>query len=291
MRHAPAPLLALGLLACGNPISNQQIYADELFLTALPTTDRLGPPSEVRTARVGTSALLASAVGEAASVNGLSLLIGASGEALRGATPDERSEALRRWNKVSTAVRIDPETTATWWVRGEVVQPVGSEGLDWTVEASADGLDWQVVGTGLHAPEGLGTLTWEVGAHVALLGLDDEVPETMTLDYRDATNKDLRELAIDDGSLELGGTWQVLGENLLIWFGNVTLIDGDDPRPGAAQVLHLPGVGGRGSGSLVTVEGEVPFDVCWDANGNDVYVEEDGTPALGFVGNCTVSFE
>ena len=83
----------------------------------------------------------------------------------------------------------------------------------------------------------------------------------------------------------------MVGENFLIWSGSLTLVDGEDPETGSAQVLHAAELGGRASGGILTVDGPVEFDICWDKNGNDRYVSGAGLPTVGTVGDCDVSFD
>lgn len=294
-------LPVLGLMACGDPISNQVLYEDELFLSALPSPDRLAPPSEIRIARVGTSAILESAVGEAASVEGIATVLGGAGDALRDQVPDERTDSVRRWTKpISTAVKIDDATgqqkTVLYQVRGDIVQPAGVDVLDWTIEASPEGSDdWVTIAYGTHARDpdeiGQGTLDWDLLAHVAIIEADDEVPDHLHIEYFDGDEKEPRELSIDDeNDLELGGTWSVLGDNVITWLGGMTLVSGEAPAVGGAQVFHAPDIGGRAVGARLTAYGEEPFDICWDPNGNDRYVSGVGLPTVGDEKDCAFEF-
>lgn len=279
-----------GLVAgCGDPISNQLLYEDELFLAALPSIDRLAPPADVRIARVGTSALLASAVAQAATLETLAYVVGVTGEALRGQPPDERSDAVRAWDPVSTAIRLDEDSpSVVFWVRGEVAEPAGRGDLDWTIEvAPAREGPWVVAGRGAH--EGLsGSFTWEIADHAALLAPGEETPDHFAIAYTDPEPGRPRSLMVDDEDLEFGGTWDVAGEQLLTWIGPVALTPGSAGAPGAAQILHDPELGGRGTGVVVTVDGELPFDACWDANGNDVWVSGGGAPTAGDASRCEI---
>ncbi len=284
-------LLAGALLgACGDPISNQVLYEDALFLGALPSPERLAPPAEIRGARVGTSAILARAVAEAAGIEGVAEVVGATGNALRDEPPDVRGQAVRRWDGVSAVVRIDGSSSELQ-VRGEILQPANADVLDWTIDVAPtpDG-PWTRVGEGTHNADGTGSFAWEIRQHAELLGISDEVPDRLVIDYVDPARDRQRELSLDDGDVEFGGSWQVVGENFLVWFGAVELVQGGDPVPGAAQVLHLPDAGGRASGGVITADGEDPFDVCWDANGNDTWLQGGGQPTVGDDATCAVSF-
>lgn len=294
-----APLLLL-LSACGDPISNQVLYEDELFLSALPSAERVAPPSEVRLARVGTSAILESAVGEAAAIEGIGTILGGAGDALRDQVPDERTDSVRRWTTpISTAVKITTEQgeqTVIYLVRGDIVQPAGANVLDWTIEAAVEGTNtWIPIATGTHSRNdneiGQGELTWQIADHAAIIEAVDEVPDHLAITYFDGSETKPRELSIDDETLELGGTWQVGGDNLLIWLGAMTLVTGEAPVVGGVQVFHIADTGGRATGTWITATtGEEEFDICWDANGNDRYVSGVGLPTVGNDADCSFTF-
>lgn len=281
---------ALGLLAaCGAPLSNQVLYEDEVFLAALPSEDRLHSPSEVRLARVGDSRLLEQAVGAAAAYDELVKAIVASGEALRTTPPDERSDVLRSWKPVDVATKIDGDSYI-WSVRAEVIQPSGGDDVEWTLEVSLDGdAPWTEVGRGTHDPDGAGDFTWDLAVHAGLYGLQDEVPGVLSFDYQDAFGELVRDVTVsEDIPVGLPLQWQLVSEEVFIWVGDLTITDDELTWPGGAQVWHQEGNGGRGFGTVITGDGEQEFEICWDWDGNDVWVDGAPLTEIGQSNDCTV---
>ena len=276
-------------MGCGNPITNAQFYEDELFLAALPSPDRLAPPSEVRLARVGDSRLLAEAVEQSAHLETLMTLPALSGQALRETPTIERSETRRAWDPVETATIIEGDVVS-WWVRGSVILPPGLNIATWTIEVSttADG-PWAPVGTGARDPSGTAEFTWDVFTHTQLLAVDSSIG-VIEVSVTDATDDTPREVAVEEQvQVQLPFSWHGIHEGLIIWIGDIDLV-GDGVRiPGAAQVHHVEDFGGYGFGTVLRETGDVPFQSCWDAQGNLLWHLGGALDTFGAASDCIIS--
>jgi hypothetical protein len=287
------PILCV-LSGCGNPISNAVLYEDEAFLAALPTDARLASPTDLRVARVGDSVLLGQAVGAAATLDDFMAPLAAIGEILRKTTPDDRAEVRRAWGPTAAAVTLNGELL-NWWSQAELIRPLDTTTVQWTVEiaGSADG-PWVVMASGEHDADGVGNLTYEIGEFVTLLqaqvpGTEQELPDRFHLETIDAGDARARELVVEEpGALALGAAWHVAAESTMAWFDDFELTEDGLAWPGTGQAHHQPDVGGRAFGALFTADGELLFEVCWDANGDDTYVQGDGFPEHGVVSDCLV---
>jgi len=276
---------------CANPISNQLFYDDALMVAALPSEERVGPPSEVRLARVGDSELLALAVAEAAVLDDLTEVVARSGDLLRSAQPSERTDVGRTWEAAQVAGDLAGERVS-WWIRGEVLRPDEQADITWSMEIApaADG-PWVEVGVGAHEPDGDGGFTWEIGPSLEAMGRDPaEAPGQVTATYTledDGETRNL-ELAYDDGEVAFG-PWVMVGDIALGWQGQLALTDADGQLVeafGAASVITTPD-GGWGMGELYPAGETWSFTTCWDSNGDRQYEEGDLDPVAD-PGACTV---
>jgi len=272
--------------ACTNPISNQLFYDDALMVAALPSEQRLGPPREVRLARVGDSELLAVAVAEAAVLDDVTEALARSGDVVRAAEPSERTEVGRRWDAVQAAGDLGG-ARVSWWVRAEVLWPDDRSALSWTIEmAEDDGGPWVEVGFGAHESDGDGELVWDLGASLEVMGLDpSDAPGTLTGRYEtDSDDVRTAELAYTDDT-QTAGPWVLVGDVALGWQGQVTLSDADgEPITayGAVQAIATP-EGGWGVAELYPTAEPLDVLTCWNDRGDRVFAEgdlgEEGSPS------------
>lgn len=272
--------------ACTNPISNLPFYEDAELVAALPSEDRFGVPRSVRLARVGTSPVLADAVAASAELQDIVETLFRSGEVLRVAEPDVRSDVGRSWDAVQAVGDLGGERF-TWWVRGEVLRVAEGSDATWVIEvAPEESGPYRPVGEGRHDPGGYGDGTWDLAAIVDVL--EDQSDSTagaagvLSFDYEDELegSDEVRVVTLQHTlGADLLGTWTAVGDVALAWFGqsNVT----DPARPAAFQVITDDN-GGWGLGELYEAEDTLTLTTCWSPVGDTVYAE--GTaldPELG----------
>jgi hypothetical protein len=259
------------------------------MVAALPSEERVGPPSQVRLARVGNAAVLQLAVEQAATVGDLTEVMARSGDALRAAVPDTRTEVARGWSSVQAAGDLDGRRS--WWVRGEVLQPSAGEDLTWTIELASDpDGPFTPVGLGGHEPDGDGAIVWELGPTLEVLGLDPSLaPGTLEVAY--GTDGELRatELTYVDGADTLG-PWTLVGDQFLGWEGPMALLpdddgDGEPEVAYGAAVVYVGDEGGWGVGELYPAGTSLAFDTCWSAQGDRLYEGGEIDP-LGDADTC-----
>ena len=258
--------------ACEHPITNLPFYEDAAYVAALPSEERVGVPSRVRLARVGTSTMLADAVAASAELQETVEVLLRSGEVLRSAEPDARTEVARSWEGVQAAGDLGGERL-TWWVRGEVLRVSEGSDVTWTIELAADAAGpWEPVGEGRHDPSGYGTATWDRGAARAAIAaeLDTERGVVLAVDYDDDTDgSGTRQVTIKHThGPELVGQWTAVGSVSLAWFGSNALTD--PVLPGAFQVLTDDN-GGWGVGELYVDSSSLDIISCWSPVGDTVF--------------------
>ena len=288
-------LILGGASACTNPISNQLFYDDALMVAALPSEARVGPPSQLRLARVGDADLLAAAVAEAAVVDDVTEVIARSGDLLRATEPDERTDVARVWRAQRAAGDIGSQRVS-WWVRGEVLRPSDDADLTWEIEMAPDQSGpWLPVGLGAHDGDGdavgEGALQWDLGLSLEAMGLDpSDAPGLIDIRYEiDAEGERTTEMSYDDGGVNVAGPWTMVGDIALGWEGVVTLPDGSGGTVeayGAVAVLTTVD-GGWGEGELYPGAEPLVFETCWDGNGDRVYEDGDLDPT-GRVSDCAL---
>ncbi len=279
-------LLGVG---CGPPISNQLFYEDALMVAALPSEERVGPPSDVRLARVGDSQLLREAVEEAVSVSEITEVMARSGDALRSTDPDTRTDVARGWDAVQVAGDIDNERRS-WWVTAEVLQPAEGEDLTWSMSLATDpGGPWVEVGVGGHELDGDGAILWSLGPTLEVVGLDPTLaPGDLEITYGLDGEVRFAEILYVDGADTLG-PWGVAGTQVLAWQGTFQLIpgaEGEDPQSayGVAQVFASPD-GGWGQGELYPAGEALTFETCWGPEGDRLYEGGEVDP-VGSIDAC-----
>ncbi len=269
-------LATLGLGACANPITNLPFYEDAAYVAALPSETRFGVPTQVRLARVGTSKLLADAVAASADMQDHVETVLRSGEVLRSAEPDERTDVARSWDGVQVAGDLDGERF-TWWARGEVVRIQEGGDVTWAIDVAPDpDGPWSPVGSGRHDPSGYGTADWDLQTVVELLaaqastGAEVESVGQLALDYEDDfEGSGVRAVTIEhsDGP-DLLDQWTAIGPVALAWFGPNTLSEPE--RAGAFQIYTDDG-GGWGLGELYDDDATLDLITCWSPVGDTVY--------------------
>lgn len=278
------------LAACGDPISNRDLAADGEFLGALPSEARLGAPAVVRDFPLGDSALLGDAQGALAALDGLTVGARASTATLVATTPTERSDLLRAWEPVAAAAEIDGETRL-WWITADIVRADADADLEWEIRASAgkDG-EYAVVGEGRHDPAGAGTFAWDAAAFARILDLPVD---------HDALEGVYDDFGADDGGRDVAvtgsrggipaGTWALVTTAAFAWSGTFAVTADGEALPGFALAYGIAGVGGRLAGEVVRGEEPVAWEACWNAAGDDVYLDGDaGVARVGVPGNCAV---
>jgi hypothetical protein len=268
--------LILWLLGCTNPISNLAFYEDAAFAEALPSKERMGPPADVRIARVGTSIVLADAVAATANMGDFVETLVRSGEALRGAEPDGRGDVSRSWSAVQAAGDIGNERFV-WWVRGELVRPSDAGDTTWTLELAGDEAGpWIPVGDGRHDPSGYGTAEWDIAAAAELLepGQPANTLGILKLSYDDnAEGENVRQVAIDHRvGVDVVDSWVATSSVGLGWFGVSSLVD--PPAPAVFQVFHTPD-GGWAVGEVYADTGLLEQRTCWSPTGDTQYESGD----------------
>lgn len=284
-------LIVLWLVACTNPISNLAFYEDAELLAALPSAARLGPPQQVRVARVGNAMVLADAVAAAASMSDHVETLNRSGDALREAEPDGREGVSRSWSAVQAAGDIGGDRFV-WWVRGDVVRPDDAGDATWNIAVAADASGpWVPVGEGRHDPSGYGGMTWDLRAMFQVLApqITGEVSDigVLQVDYRDATDSAVREATVEHVvALDVASAWTVAGESALAWVGPTSLTD---PAAQAVfTVLHAD-EGGWGVGEVYSPTEVVDHVTCWGPAGDILYAR--GIDAIGEdEGACSTPF-
>jgi hypothetical protein len=268
-------LIVLLLLACANPLSNQLFYEDALFVSALPSRERVGPPSALRVARVGDAALLADAVAVAARLGDATEGLGRTGDALRNSPASVRSSVGRAWDAAQAAGDIDGERVS-WWARGEVLQPDAASDLTWVVEVATDPSGPYVpVGEGRHDRDGFGEVSWDGDAFAEVVGVSPT--SDLSGSYVDDQPDSPRTLDLSvEGAASVDERWVVQADGVLDWTGAVTV--SPDASRGSASVDHRDS-GGWGSAELFGATPQV-IELCWGPTGDVIYQSGD----LGGVG-------
>ncbi|MCB9679546.1 MAG: hypothetical protein H6737_30855 [Alphaproteobacteria bacterium] len=282
--------LALALLGCENPISNELFYADEEFLAVLPSQSRLGFSSLYANTAVqpGDDPLLVAGFDAAAELDEALTIVTTVGDVLRSTPPLERSDTHRTWGERSIAAPDDVPTDL-WWIRATIVRAAPGADFTWTIEGapSADG-PWEIVGSGRHDPDGIGTVHWDFAAMGAALGV--EVAGELEADY-DETGAD-REVAFTlppPAGIGLPAQYHLAGRTVFGWTGELALTTDAEAWPGAAQIFLDESHAGRGHGIVQRPDGEVAFQTCWNAEGAQVFSLGDvDFPAVGAPADCPV---
>jgi len=274
---------------CTNPISNELFYADEEFLSAFPSQDRIGFSSVYANAGLESSddPLLTHASIAASDLDPLLTVITTVSDVLRSTTPSERSDTHRSWTERSM---IAPEGSSRelWWIRSTIVRTDVDSDFSWTIEGAPqiDG-PWDEVAIGRHDPDGLGTFSWDFVATSQIVGLDYDIG--FEADY--ATVNDERETQIDvDAGLAFPLRFNLVGSNIFAWTGFFEITTDGVSWPGTAQIFLGEDGAGRGEGTLQRIDDEVRFESCWNSGGSQVFttgsadMESVGQPA-----DCTVA--
>lgn len=293
---AGLPLL-IGLAGCGAPISNRVFQEEALFVGALPGAARLAPPREVWLAPAGDAEVLAAAKQAASDWDRLALLIAASGDALREATPAERTEAVRGWEPVNVARRVEggpfafPAGTLDWWVRGEV-ERLGDDEVAWRIELAADRRGpFTEVASGDHDTS-RGAFDWDLEATAAALGLEPPAsPGTLAVDYDDGAEAEEDRTFGGVWSIDLVAVraWSGTGEQALGFSAPLALTDDGLSHPAAVTALHGE-EGGRAQGEL-QLDGAtaLSFSSCWDGEGRTTWLGGDpGVRTTGAARDCAI---
>lgn len=266
-----------------------------MFIGVLPSEARLAPPRAVEVdIPAGADAIPADAKEAAAEWRGLVQVAISSGEALRAAEPDERTEVLRRWDSVHAASDYTGGALAVpddplWWVQGEIVQPDGGP-FEWTIAVSPrEEGPYVEVAWGEDDGEGAGTIAIDLDAAAATFSLAPEVPPgTVEADYAD-----------DEAARTVSATWtplgvpvsfEVVGDNVLAFTGTFAGITEDGLAwPGGVTVFHTPD-GGWSEGVVIDGDGdEIGFTSCWDGAGQVQWQAGDpGVATEGGAAACTV---
>ncbi len=233
--------------------------------------------------------MLENAVSQAANLETLLTLAAVSGQALRDAEAKERTSVKRRWEAQETAVLLGDDPLS-WWVRGSVLRPNESEVATWVIEVSDNDVGpWIQVGVGARDSSGNSEFTWDIGAHAQVLQVDTTVG-IIEARVMDATDEGPREVQVDELVQGwLPSSWHGIEESLLIWVGDVDVAGDGNVLPGAAQVHHVEDAGGYGFGTLITVDGDLEFDSCWDAHGDLLWRRGAGLDEIGRKSACVIS--
>ena len=280
------PVLLLG--GCANPISNELFYADEEFLSAFPSQERVGFSSVYANSNLQSPSdpLLQHVADAASDLDPLLTLITTVSDVLRSTAPSERSDTHRSWSERSM---VTPEGSSRelWWIRSTIVRTDVGADFTWTIEGApqVDG-PWVEVAIGRHDPDGLGSFSWDFVSTSQIVGLDYDIG--FEADY--TVVNDERETQIDvDAGLAFPLRFNFVGPNIFAWTGFFELTNDAVSWPGAAQIFLAADGSGRGEGTLQRIQDEVNFESCWDASGSPVFsagsadMESVGQPA-----DCTV---
>ena len=87
----------------------------------------------------------------------------------------------------------------------------------------------------------------------------------------------------------LGRAWHGVDEVALSWVTDAQWTLDGATWPAAVEVVHDPGAGGWATGWLYTDAGETPIAVCWNADGDDVWIQGEGLPEIGVEADCPVA--
>ncbi|MFT4628551.1 MAG: hypothetical protein ACI8PZ_007247 [Myxococcota bacterium] len=274
------------LAACGAPITNGPLVEEALFIDALPTDARMGVPDLVRRARVGDSAVLEAAVVHAAEYEWLVATLIASGEALAAEPPADRATDRRHWDAVPAGTRIGADTLS-WYVRGDVRRP-GDADLSFTLElALGEGGPWELIGGGRHDPGGYGEAAWDIDRLVALFDLDASGPIgelALAYDVSGSARALEAELPPIAGFPK---QYAASGDVAWSWTGWFAVEPDGDVLPGVGTVVQSA-FGGRGVGVRYAGEEERPFEACWTADGDTVWLAGAGLVEQGESRACAI---
>jgi hypothetical protein len=288
------------LLACGAPISNQPFLDEALFLGSLPSAERLGAPNDVLLAPNGGSPVLARAKIDAAVWQAWWGVAIATGEELRTHPSDERTDAVRGWDPLNVASRLDgspiglpADQPLEWWVTARIVEPVEG-GVDWTVAIAADrDGDFVDVGAG-HDDDGHGTVSWDLDAMLGALGYPPPAPlGQLEADYvdHDPEYDDLRTVSATLRiPLQDEAAFGAAGDTVFGFTDLLQLTDDGLPWPTYTTAVHALGTGGRAEGLIGTDAATLAYATCWDPDGNTVWQGGDpGVTASGDESACPVA--
>jgi hypothetical protein len=278
---------------CANPISNEVLNADEQFLAALPSTDRVGFTGPFRGlgADEDDDPVLRHGLEIADDLDALLSLMTGVSDILRTSTPSTRTDTNRDW-EARSIVAPDDATADLWWVRASIVRASAEADLLWSIEgsASADG-PWVEVGSGRHDPDGIGDLFWDFEATGEVFGTD--LPGVLEVDYDESTPDREVDLTVffTDGSLP--AQFGLFGRNAFTWTGDFTLTDDGLTWPGGAAIVVLDTGAGRSIGGIELLDGPLEFESCWASTGQTTWLEAttvgDVTiPAVGEEADCVV---
>jgi len=298
MRTPASAFLLLVASSCANPISNLPFYEDAELVAALPSEARFEVPSNIRLARVGTSTALADAVAASADLQSVVETLFRSGEVLRAAEPDVRTDVGREWDGVQAAGDLGGDRF-TWWVRGSVVRVTEGGDATWTIEAASDqGGTYRPIGQGRHDPGGYGDGSWDLEAMVQVLiegqDIESDPVGVLSFDYEDQLeDSGVRSVTLEHTrGAEVLDTWTVVGSIALAWFAPSTLTE--PALPGVFQVFHDDN-GGWAIGEIYDADEALSVLTCWSPVGDTVYAEgtlfDEGhgavTAAMGVEDDCS----
>jgi hypothetical protein len=265
--------------------------ADEEFLAALPSGDRVGFSSHYAGRVVGpdTDPLLTAALGEAAQLDPRISLVTGVMDVLRSTEPAERSETHRIWSARSLAAPAGASADS-WWIRADLVRSAQGADILWTLEG-AEGPDgpWTTVGVGRHDPTGVGEFTWNLAATDALVGRD--FGDVLEVDYEDPS----ADLGVRSATMRLpaafggGQEFLLVGDEHFAWTGDFVVVPDGSEEPGGARIALSMDGSGRGEGEVVRDGAPQAFASCWGPAGERVWSDGgDGLPAVGDVGACSL---
>lgn len=269
------------------------LNADEQFLAALPSNDRVGftEPFAGLSIDDDDDLVLQHGLQIASELDALISLMTGVSDILRTSTPTTRTETNRDWEARSVVAPDDAEADL-WWVRASIVRASREADLLWTVEA-ATGPDgpWVEVGFGRHDPDGVGTLTWDFDATGSVIG--SELPGILDIDYDETTEEREVELIVTPTDGGLPFAFGLTGRNAFAWTGDFTLTDDGQTWPGGAVIVLLDTGAGRSSGLLELPDGSVDFESCWSSGGQTTWatattVGDVTIPAEGTESACLV---
>ncbi len=262
----------LWLSGCSNPISNEVLNADEQFLAALPSNDRVGFTAPFAGLQVDDDddVVLLHGLEIAEELDVLLGLMNGVADILRTSTPTTRTEENRDWDPRSVVAPDDAEADL-WWVRASVVRAEAGADLLWNIEG-ATGPDgpWVEVGHGRHDPDGIGLLTWDFAATGEIVGAD--LPGILEGDYDETTGEREVDLTVFSTAGELPFQFSLTGRNGFAWTGDFSITDDGMTWPGGAGMVLLDNGAGRSYGILELPDGSLEFESCWSSAGQTTFI-------------------
>jgi hypothetical protein len=273
------PVVLALLWGCGDPISNRVLEEDAAFQAALPTSTRLYAPRDLLDAMVVDAEVLDRARSAAWEVQELFATVVASGDELERSDPSLRNRNRREWTSAQVATAY-AGTTRSFFVRGSVWR-LSDDRYQWTIEVAADpGGPWRTAGAGAHDEE-RGSLTWHLDAVHESFQIEGGLGDLIVA-YDTSFGVTTATLTMPT----LERTWFVDGGGAVRFDGPFALTG--EELPGMAEVVVIPGMGGRGEGTLEGPGLVIPFSACWDHEGRSTWLLVDSEAHMGEQAACVL---